>query len=224
MAATVILVPYRPHADLTALWDRLNGWWQEQHPDWRMFVADSTGTWSRAEAINTAAHDAADWEVAVIADVCVWQRPETTRRHVDHATRTRGMVIPYEACVRLNRAGTKMFLNRGGRGNFIGWNTHRVEDVRQPHGGITVIHRETWETVGGMDPRFRIWGGEDDALVLSARTLTTVHRGDGVLWQLHHPSMPRDPKKRPQTLAERYRAAKGDPNAVRALIAEREGL
>lgn len=219
----VVLVPYRPHPDLAPLWDELHSWWGKHHPSWPLVVADSTGSWSRAEAINRAAEQQ-PWDVAVIADVCVWQRPETLRRHVDAVARSPKMVIPYEVCVRLNADGTKTFLNRGGRGNFIGWETHRVEDVRQPHGGITVIHRHTWETVGGMDPRFRIWGGEDDALVLSARTLTTVHRGDGVLWQLHHPSMPRDPKKRPQTLAERYRAAKGDPNAVRALIAEREGL
>lgn len=219
----VVLVPYRPHPDLTPLWEKLHAWWGQHHPAWPLIVADSTGDWSRAEAINTAAAQT-PWDVAVIADVCVWQRPETLRRHVDDAANSPKMVIPYEVCVRLNPDGTEAFLKADGRDNFIGWNTDRVEDVRQPHGGITVIHRETWETVGGMDPRFRVWGGEDDALVLSARTLARVRRGDGVLWQLYHRSMPRDPKRRPQELAERYRDARGDADAIRALIAEREGL
>lgn len=218
---TVVLVPYRPDPTLTGLWDVLGGWWRDHHPDWPMFVADSTGDWSRAEAINRAARDAGTWDVAVIADVCVWQRPETTIRHVTTTRLRGGMTIPYEACLRLNPTGSAAFIACRGRDNFIGWSKSRVDDVRQPHGGLTIIHRDTWDTVAGMDDRFRIWGGEDDALFASAQTLAKVRRGDGVLWQLHHPPLPRDPSRRPQLLADRYRAARGNQTAIRDLIAER---
>lgn len=217
----VVAVPYRPHPDLDPLWDVLSDWWAEHHPAWPLTVADSTGDWSRAEAVNTALDQA--WDVAVIADVCVWQRPGALRRSVAATAEVGGMAVPYEVCVRLNAEGTEVFLDAGGFGNFIGWHTNRVEDVRQPHGGLTVIDRATWNIVGGMDPRFRVWGGEDDALYLSAKALSKVRRRDGVLWQLHHPSMPRDPNQAPQLLAQRYRVARRDPDAIRALIAERKG-
>lgn len=221
MTAVAVLVPYRPNATLTPLWATLETWWRRNHPDWPLHQADSTGDWSRAEAINRAAEQAGAWTVAVIADVCVWQRAETTRRHVASVANDGGMVVPYEACIRLNKRGTKAFVDAEGRGNFIGWSTNRVDDVRQPHGGMTVIDRATWDLVGGMDPRFKVWGGEDDALYITAHTFGKVRRGDGVLWQLHHPSMPRDPNQRAQQLAERYRAARGNQTAIRGLIAER---
>lgn len=217
-----VLVPYRPHPTLAPLWETIESWWHHHHAGWPVHVADSTGSWSRAEAINRAAHNAGDWEVAVIADVCVWQRPETTIRHTKHTHRYGGMTVPYEACIRLNPQGSEAFTTAAGTGEFIGWNTDRVDDVRQPHGGLSIIHRDTWNRVGGMDPRFRVWGGEDDALLVSARTLDKTRRGDGVLWQLHHEPMPRDTNQRPQRLARRYLKADGNPKKIRALIRERQ--
>ena len=113
---TVVLVPYRPHPTLAPLWETIESWWHQHHPDWPVHTADSRGSWSRAEAINTAAAAAGDWEVAIIADVCVWQRPETTIRHTKHTMRYGGMTVPYEACVRLNAEGTDKYVTAGGGG------------------------------------------------------------------------------------------------------------
>ncbi|MFK4998906.1 galactosyltransferase-related protein [Bacillus sp. N9] len=54
-------------------------------------------------------------------------------------------------------------------------------------GGINVVPRKHFETVGGFDERFVGWGGEDDAFAASLNTLCGyVKRLDATIYHLWH--------------------------------------
>jgi hypothetical protein len=83
-------------------------------------------------------------------------------------------------------------------------------------GGIVVLRRDDYEAVGGIDPRFRGWGGEDISFGWALSVLVGVgHRLDGDLWHLYHPhaaarfngEVPRGSDAAEQ-LAGRYKAAR----------------
>jgi hypothetical protein len=92
--------------------------------------------------------------------------------------------------------------------------------------GCIVFTRAMWETVGGYDPRFYGWGYEDDALVAAADTLLGHHsRAEGWAVQLWHPHIESERFEQPhigenRALSDRYALARGNPDAMRALIAE----
>ena len=56
-------------------------------------------------------------------------------------------------------------------------------------GGMFVIRRNFFETIGGFDERFYGWGGEDDALSIKAEALTTraAIARDSLAWHMWHP-------------------------------------
>jgi hypothetical protein len=95
-------------------------------------------------------------------------------------------------------------------------------DWRGSVGGVFVIRPDSWWTAGGMDERFQAWGGEDLALHRAANTLlgpTQTHAG--IITHLWHPPSQRDGTPENDAvwaLAERYAAAEGDPDAIRALV------
>jgi hypothetical protein len=88
------------------------------------------------------------------------------------------------------------------------------------------VPRTVWDTVGGFDELFRGWGMEDTAFALAATTLVgpLVHM-EGECWHLWHPSAPEGHINTPSANANRargarYQAAAGNPDAMRALMAE----
>lgn len=91
-------------------------------------------------------------------------------------------------------------------------------------GGCVVVAYETWQTVGGWDERFANWGFEDTAFWASVDTLFGTVRHDGQLFDLWH--LDRRGVGSPQwhtgkALCDRYTDARGNPDAIRALIEER---
>jgi hypothetical protein len=99
--------------------------------------------------------------------------------------------------------------------------------------------REAWEMVGGMDWRFRGWGGEDVAFMRAVDTLYTKHKTtrNQVLHLWHafanapeltvkgDPNLLRlwggqDSGQRNDRLANRYYAAFGDHDRMRRLVDE----
>lgn len=68
---TVVLIPFRSDGGRR---DQLLAWvtarWQLVHPDFEVFVGshDDGGPFNRSAALNVAAAEAGDWDLAVLAD------------------------------------------------------------------------------------------------------------------------------------------------------------
>jgi glycosyltransferase involved in cell wall biosynthesis len=90
-------------------------------------------------------------------------------------------------------------------------------------GGV-VLTREAFDTVGGYETSFGGWAGNDVAFAAALETLWgPLSRLDGAATHLWHPRNGLDAQ--PQSshdLMYRYIEARGDVDAMRALIAERQ--
>lgn len=134
--------------------------------------------------------------------------------------------IPYSQVHRLLRRSSEAFMREGRSAPEHG-PFERPPYTGTEGGGIVVLPTATWDDVGGVDPRFTGWGGEDLAFGWTLRTLHgTPTRTAGALLHLWHPHAAGGPRNRPPdrgsaALLERYRRARDDPAAMRALIAER---
>jgi len=89
-----------------------------------------------------------------------------------------------------------------------------VQKIRQRFdwaGGCWVLDRRTYDAVGGIDPRFEGWGGEDESFCRAVKILVgPVLLLEGDAWHLPHPPHPRKHtwKRTPSyRLYMRYRAA-----------------
>lgn len=91
--------------------------------------------------------------------------------------------------------------------------------------GVYVTTPATWWAHGGQDERFAGWAPEDMAWLISHRTLLGAEpvRHEGYVYALAHESAAKAGPvyERCVALYQRYMAAAGDAEEVRALIAER---
>lgn len=100
----------------------------------------------------------------------------------------------------------------------------------------TIVPREAFIEVGGMDPRFRGWGAEDYAFALALDWLwgrrhhtpndilhvwhpSFMTGGQGKLWQVKMWENQTEPGMN-DALGVRYQKAAGDPDAMRRLVNE----
>lgn len=172
---------------------------------------------SRNEGVRQA--QAAGADVVVICDADTLAEPEPLHAAIDGAA-DGVMHLPYTWYRGLSPAGTRAHLAGVEPGHC-----HAELEHEWATGGIIVIRPDAWWAMGGMDERFTGWGFEDAAARVCADALLgpTV-RHPGTITHLWHP--PETNLGSPQHIAngkhcQRYVDATGDPDALRALIAER---
>jgi N-terminal domain of galactosyltransferase len=179
------------------------------------------GEWSKGQALADAATRAAHG-VLVLADADSIVPADTLTDAVARVAAGAPWVMPHRKVYRLSEAHTARV--------YAGAAPEPRDTCRAPYagvtgGGITVLSRATWDTVGGIDPRFVGWGGEDIAFGWALETLC----GPGVhlaapLFHLWHTQEFQGQHRRgspeSEALAGRYRDARGRPDKMRALIAE----
>ena len=197
-------------------------WWQSR--GWPVTVGHTNQSpWCKADAYN-AAVTAVTADVLIVADADSIPRPRALDRAVDHAA-TGGWAVPFRKVRRLTPDATDTLLAC----DPATQDEPAVRVLAQaphdalPGGGVVVVHRNLWSAVGGFDPRFRGWGGEDYALGCALRTLAgPALMCGGNLWHLWHTPQPDCRAASPATdaLGWRYRKAKFKPDAMRALIGE----
>lgn len=222
--SVAVLVPYRPdggHRDTNWRW--LSDRWRSLFPAWEVVVGEhAEGAWSKSAAITAAlARTGAD--TLVITDADVWVEP------VDTLITAVGLVqsgqapwvVPHRYVRRLDRGSTRWFR----AGHRTGLSLAQCAHTGIAGGGMIVVGRDGYEATGGIDPRFAGWGGEDSSWGRCADTLLGEHtRLQGTMWHLWHPPQERLDRRvgsaHNKALTDAYKAAVGDPAAMRALVEE----
>jgi len=228
VAVPVLIVPYRRggsriRARAAAFVRR---YLHAMHPDWpACFAVEPHTGWSKPRAVN-AAVTATTGRVIVVHDADCLVEPAALERAVDAVDRGASWAVPHRMVYRLNSDTTSSLYRHGVHvavGPVSRQDGQRAPYLGVPGGGILVVSRDAWETVGGFDERFEGWGGEDAAFGHALDTLAGPHwRGVAPLWHLYHPRA--DPGVVYDTnhaLEIRYLHASGKPDEMRALLAER---
>lgn len=178
-----------------------------------------TRAWSKGAAINPVAEQTSG-EILVLADADSFVAPEHLERAIGQA-RTNGWAMPHSVVRRLDRESSDRVI-RGIPGRQ---RLERSAYPALPGGGILIVTREAWDMVGGFDPRFRGWGGEDHCIGLALRCLTGNEinsRRMAPLTHLWHPEAPncRRPSDNNRWLDKRYRDTRSKPDLMRGLVEE----
>lgn len=222
----VVLVPRRSdggHRD--GVWAWLRRRWATDHPDWDVYEGDEggDGPFNRSAAINDAARQAGDWDVAVIADADSLVSAQQATTAAALAACTGQIVFGFE---RFRYVGAEMSarMMAGYQGDW----TPGVEWTMQGTcSSNVVVARPLWDAAGGFDPGFVGWGFEDVAFSLVCQSLGAgMHRVAGDLWHLwHEPSPHTGDSDSPiwqanKARCDRYIAAAYDRARMLALLAD----
>lgn len=199
---TVILVPRR--AD-NGWRDELWGWlrsYLERTYDWPIYEGHDDGPemFCRSAALNRAALDAGNWDVAVISDADIVA--PGTEAAVKVAWNTGAMTLPHIRYCALTEQGTRDIITGkdAPREGLIDWCGDGL-GVAQ-----CVVRRDLWDRVGGLDERFIGWGWQDVAFHYACRGLAGEVRLDDSIWHLWHPTDTREPVEN-REMALAYMAA-----------------
>lgn len=217
----VVLVPRRAGiADRDRIWSFCRAWWENDHPDWTIIEGDDPGDgpYNRSRALNLAAREAGEWDVAVIIDADVLVGAEAVRVAVERAVETGGPILAYSDNNRLSSMTTSRILN-GWRGD---WSTGILQVFSDMCSSVVVVTRGLWNEVGGFDEGFVGWGYEDNAFMAACETLSgrVLERRPGCCWHLYHRTQKRIPALIHANRARlgEYARAYNDPFAMRLLL------
>lgn len=205
-------------------WTYVRSWYATHHPEWeivegRQSREQRSAGWVKGEALRDAASRATG-AVLVVADADVFTAPEHLEWAVSEALDGR-WAVPHRIVHRLTPDETERV--------YAGHQPRRGAVTVSPYegaagGGLAVLTREMWDTVGGIDTGFVGWGREDHSFgwALNA-TIGFASKGRGLLWHLWHPGGEggRKPTDANAELGARYKHAKKNPLAMAELIAER---
>ena len=177
--------------------------------------------WCKADAYNRPVA-ASRAEVVVLADADSFVPHSALQAALQQVYAT-GWAVPFSRVRRLTAEATAATLATDPAGADRPAATDTEADVHDvlPGGGICVMLRSLALQCGPFDPRFLGYGGEDYALGCAARTFAGNYamQQPGYLWHLWHPRAD-GPSHDTKVLLHRYRRAKFNPDATRALIQE----
>jgi hypothetical protein len=226
-----LLVPFRDDGTRGEITAWMLARWHARLPGAEIIVASDDGhdPFCKAMAVNRAAAQATG-DVLGILDSDIWLRT----KHMEEAVRAvaSGKVpwlIPAKEVIRLTPAFTQRVLAMDPAADFPPVLPEDIERRSRAVGLLHLFPRAGFDRVGGMDERYRGWGGEDCAWTAALDTLWGKHATGGhTLLHLWHPRA-RGVSGKPiwigQTgrntdLNRSYRRARGNPRVMAALCAE----
>lgn len=214
-----VIIPYAwTDRDRERAFDYVRRWWEDM--GYRVLIGrGDVGNWSKGAAVHSMRH-LVDTEGLIIADCDVMVTRELIGISKSAVASGAAWAMPHGKVVRMTRSDTQRVYRVGDRALLSARATGRYAP---PGGGLVFLTTEAYDTVGGIDPRFKGWGGEDISFARALDTLCGYGvRLGGYLWHLWHPRTPRRPGNRAsvesEALAARYLEAEGDPDAMRAVI------
>lgn len=219
-----VVIPWRPGTpERNAHHDYVRAHMRDLLPDAIHLDVDSGHeTFSRAGSRNEGVRQAqaAGADVVVLCDADTLPEAEPLHAAINGATDGR-LHLPYTWYRGLSRDGTDQYLAGTPADDCPTDLAHEWAT-----GGVLVIHPNAWWFMGGMDERMIGWGFEDAAARICADALLgpTV-RHHGTITHLWHPQ--ESGLGSPQHVAngqlcQRYVDATGKPEAIRALIDQRQ--
>lgn len=236
--SVAIVVPRRAHPHRDQVWEVLRPKWATL--PWPMFEVDHPGPelFNRAWCINRGAEQAGDFDVLLVIDSDVHVPHAQVYKAVELAAQTDQMTVAFDERYALAERATAKIL--AGLVPVNHWNRMPLEErCRLPghsrclmsnhnsNSHCVAYPRGLWDEMGGFDERFEGWGFEDMAVLSAALTLRgEPNRVPGRCYHLFHPRAQEREWAHPhyginEYGGQRYFKAVGDPDAIRALIAER---
>jgi len=215
-----ILVPFRPERrnDVRIKhWRWIRQRWEHVLPGVEIVEGTTDSVpFSKSQAINDA-YRKSSGDILITADADTWIEREHILHALDQASAIPHAVVPWTNCYRMTRTDSTEICNSDPAGPFPVTQemVSRIDDDAPPSPAslamVVVIQRRAFEAVGGMDPRFLGWGGEDTSFGLACWTLlgpTILLLGNA--WSLYHAR----PKKHNTTRGEQriWRDDVGDIN------------
>ena len=242
-----LLVPFRTdHAERERNWRWLARYWRAELPGAEIVVGSDHGIpFCKTHAVNEAFRRSTG-DVVVILDADCYMSGETIQecaRQIRDA-RLRGhhlWFIPYRRFYRLTELSSRLLLDtdpasplRFGDPPPPGADdppSPGAQSVGHRYGAlIQVMPREAFIRAGGMDERFRGWGGEDSSFMHAVDTLYGRHKTvNGPVYHVHHPTIRgkwaatrqwegQDRPEMNDPISSKYEAALGDQAKMRRLI------
>lgn len=192
-------------------------WWDDRGIP--VLVGEHAGeSWSKGAAVDSARSDV-ETDGLIIADCDVLISRELLAVSMAAVRSGAAWAMPHGRVIRLSRADTSRVYRHGD----AALTSARESRWAPPGGGLVVLTTGAYDTVGGIDPRFVGWGGEDISFARALDTLVGLGvRFGGVLWHLYHPRTARRPGNRAsvesERIAARYLEAEGNPELMRVLV------
>lgn len=208
-----VFIPWRPdHGYRDRIWQHLQSHYWAKLNGFRVVIGESpAGPFNRSAALNNAAR-AVDWDVAVIADNDSWVPAHQLHQAIDAAVSTDRLTAAFTQVMELSQPCTTAILDHGLDLTTFGIDRIRTEPLCT-QSSMLVVTKPVWDTIGGFDPAFQGYGGEDNAFWHAAHILCgKPNRVDGFVFHLWHPPAAKnlsDPNYRANQLRwRRYRAAR----------------
>lgn len=214
----VIPASNRDGAHRTRNRNYVQAWWESR--GFRVHVAFCpTVEWSKGATVNPAVA-ACSADVVVVADGDSLIPDDRLETAISDAGAF-GWGVGHLSIRRLTEDAT-VALIAGKPGRL---RTERSAYPGVAGGGIVMVRKDAWMQVGGFDPRYLGWGGEDYSLGIALRTVTGFNpepRRRGVLTHLWHPKAPahNSPSLATRLLHRRYCSARSDRDSMLALVEE----
>jgi predicted glycosyltransferase involved in capsule biosynthesis len=134
--------------------------------------------------------EACSSEIIVVADSDLFTPMSQIVEGIHISRNYYGQVRPFTTFGHMSKASTDYFLNQNDF-NELSYEKFQNLSAVWPgvHGGIFIMQKKLWLSVGGMDENFSTWGGEDNAFNIRCenRLNNPVKTVDGYAMHLFHP-------------------------------------
>jgi predicted glycosyltransferase involved in capsule biosynthesis len=189
MSLISLLIPFRNTGDREKQYHWLQEKWNTLLPEAEIIVSEDDGNdpFSKTMAVNNAYKKSSSDFLALIDADC-WLEPKILLDSVEKIKNGDAIwVNPTKQVYRLNKKTTFDILE-GRDYNFNNITIEETERTSLNVGAASVFTREQFEFIGGMDQRFRGWGGEDNAFNSIINTLFGKPIIlDNIIYHLWHP-------------------------------------